>query len=73
MSTGPTPPPQAPPRCAACGLPAAGACRLCGRPFCPAHGSLTRLLCRTHWWLLLAIYVAVALGGAAAWWFFFRE
>lgn len=72
MSDGPTTPPGAPPACATCGLPARGACRFCGRPFCPAHGSLNRLLCRTHWWLTLGVYVAAALAGAAVWWFFAR-
>jgi hypothetical protein len=72
MSTGPAEPGQDVPPCAACGLPARGACRLCGRPFCPAHGSLRRLLCRRHAWLTLAVYVGAALLGAAAWWLFFR-
>ena len=42
MSKGPAAPPEVLPGCKACGLPARGACRLCGRPFCPAHGSLRR-------------------------------
>jgi hypothetical protein len=46
---------------------------LCGRPFCPAHGSLRRLLCRRHQWLTLAVYLGAALLGAAAWWLFFRQ
>ena len=37
------------------------------------RGSLTRLLCRRHRWLFLALYLAAALVGAAAWWFFSRE
>jgi hypothetical protein len=72
MSTGPAGTGDGVPVCAACGLPAAGACRLCGRAFCPGHGSLRRLLCRRHQWLTLAIYAGAALLGAAVWWLFFR-
>jgi hypothetical protein len=73
MSTGPAGTGEQVPPCAVCGLPARGACRLCGRAFCPAHGSLRRLLCRRHSWLTLAVYVGAAVIGAAVWWLFFRE
>ncbi len=70
MSEGPTPP-DAVPGCAVCGLPAGSACRFCGRPFCPRHGSLRGLLCRRHQRVTLAVYVGAAVVGAAAWWVFF--
>ncbi len=72
MSAGPTPTDTIP-VCARCGLPAQGACRFCGRTFCPGHGSITRHLCRKHWWGVVGVYAAAALGGALAWWFVFRD